>query len=716
MKRLFNLRQLFKLGQLRIRIQFLRTMSYSTLVSIPLLFAVAGHTPVIEAAEATLNMKDAELKTLIEVVSKLTGKTFVLDQRVNRSQKVTVISQHMMNEKEIYQVFLSVLKVHNMTAVKTGPVVKIIQEQQGKQDSVPVFTEDSEIEDSDRLITQVIKLDNIAAADVQTVLRPLIRQQGHLGVYKETNVIVITDYSANVKKLLTIVRQVDQASNEEIELIPLKHASASEIVRILEALNKRVQGKAADVSPPRVVADERTNSILLTANTNAKTRLLALIAKLDTPLGSNGNTQVKYLNYAQATELVDVLKGVGKSIEEEEKQKQGGGAGRRSSSGVAYSIDAHEATNSLVITAPPDLMSSFLDVINRLDIPRVQVHVEAIIVEITESKGKQLGVQWLFGQPGGGSIPTGIINFANGAPGITSVAGAASLSLDQDNGSTSVTNADGVTTTTDNTTTGDNGAALATLLSGLAGAGVGFGKEGSNFSYAGFLNALANDADINILSTPSVTTLDNEEASMVVGQEVPITTGSQLGDNNANPFQTTERREVGVKLTVTPQVNSGTAIRFSIEQEVSSLVGGGGQIFNTRKITTSVMVNDGGMVVLGGLISDSVRTSSSKVPLLGDIPYLGKLFRSDSSTTEKTNLMVFIRPTILKDESDVNNFSHTKYKYIRGLQLEERRKGATLTPDGMMPELPEWDEGLALPPSFEEVLKRREEEFGQEQD
>ena len=704
----FNALRPFKINRV-----FMRTLSLSALASALLWLAVASLAPVVMAEEAVLNLKDAELKTLVEVVSKLTGKTFILDPRVNRSQKITIVSQHKMSEKEIYQVFLSTLKVHNMSAIETGPVVKIIQEQQAKADSTRVTTNSNKLNDTDELITHVLKLNNVAVKEVVNTIRPLIQQQGSVGVYDDTNVLVITDSEANVKRIAKIVEQMDHASTEEIELIPLENAAATEIVRIIEALDKPKAGQTQGPSPARFVADERTNSILLTANPDDRIRFISLIHQLDTPLGTSGNTRVRYLNYAQAADIVIVLKGVGKSIEEEEKQKKGGGVAgggaSRTNNGLSYSIESHEETNSLVITSPPDLMNSFMDIIDRLDIPRVQVHVEAIIVEITESKGKQLGVQWLFGQKGGGNVPTGLINFPSSGIGITDIAGAASLSQDQTNGSTTSLDNNGNPVTTNNSTSGDNGAALATLLRGLAGAGIGFGKTStSGLSYGAFVQALANDADINILSTPSITTLDNEEASMIVGQEVPITTGQALGSGNANPFQTTERKEIGIKLKVTPQVNSGSAIRFGIEQEVSSLVGGGGQIFNTRKITTSVMVNDGGMIVLGGLISDSVRTSKSKVPFLGDIPYLGKLFRSDSSTTEKTNLMVFIHPTILHNDQDINRFSRVKYNYMRGLQIRERKDGATLTPLNMLPELPEWDEKLELPPSFQDSLKQRE--------
>ncbi len=694
-----------------------RCINKLTLLSLLLTISVTTLPTTSVAAEAILNLKDAELRTFIETVSKLTGKTFVLDQRVNKNTKITVISQHKMTEEETYQLFLSVLKVHGMTAITTGPVTKIMQEQQAKQDSTPLSADENNIPNSDLLITQVIKLNNISVGEVQIMLRPLIRAQGQLGVYKPSNVIVITDYAANVKKLVQLIRQVDKESNEDIELIPLEHASATEIVRILESLNKRSSGaKTQEANPSRFVADERTNSILLSASSSDRIRLLSLISKLDTSLGSNGNTKVVYLHYAQAKDIVDVLQGVGKIREEEEKQKKGGSSSaRRSAGGVSYSIDAHEETNSLVITAPPDLMRSFEDVIRRLDIRREQVHVEAVIVEISENRAKQLGVQWLFGDQSGGTAPAGIINFNNTGPGIGAVGAAAQANRGQDTTSTTVIDPDtGKETTTNDPNVGDNGAALAQVLGGLQGVGIGLAKiTSSGLSYAAFINALASDTDANILSTPSLTVLDNEEANMIVGQEIPIITGSQLGNNNSNPFQSIDRKEVGIKLKIKAQINEGTDIRLDIEQEVSSVSGATAAdiITNTRKITTSVLIGDGDMIVLGGLIDEQIQTSSSKVPLLGDIPWLGALFRSQGTTKVKRNLMVFIHPKIVRNGREMNSISHAKYKYMHALQLEQRAKGVPLMPYTDTPELNDWDEALTLPPSFEEVMKKREEDL-----
>ncbi|HFB67181.1 MAG TPA: type II secretion system protein GspD [Aeromonadales bacterium] len=686
----------------------------SILLGLSLIVILQLNVSSVYAASATLNMKDAELRTLIETVSRLTGKTFVLDQRVNRNQKVTIISQHRMTEQEIYQTFLSVLKVHGLTAIETGPVTKIMQEQQAKQDSTPISTSEHNLADTDQLITQVIKLNNISVGEVQIMLRPLIRQQGQLGVYKQTNVIVITDYSANVKRMIKLIRQVDKESSQEIELIPLEHASASEIVRILEALNKNAGPKVSDSEKPKFVADERTNSILLSASKSSRVRLLNLIKKLDTPLGTNGNTQVIYLHYAKATDLVEILNGVGKSKEEEEKKKKSGSSrtARRSTNNTSFSIEAHEETNALVITAPPDVMRSFEDVIRHLDIRRAQVHVEAIIVEISENRAKQLGVQWIFGDQGNGTAPAGIINFSNIGPGIGAIGAAALANQRQDNGSTTSLDNNGNPVTVTNTTSGDNGVALAQVLGGLQGVGIGAARFAqSGLSFAAFVQALASDTDTNILSTPSLTTLDNEEASMIAGQEIPIITGSQLGNNNSNPFQSIERKEIGIKLKIKPQINEGNVIRMAIEQEVSSVAGATSAdvITNTRKIQTNVLVADGSMIVLGGLIDEQIQVSSQKVPILGSLPLIGSLFSSKGTTKVKRNLMVFIRPTISRTEGDIVGLSRKKYNYMRALQLDQQAKGIPLMPSSATPELPEWDDNLSIPPSFEEVMKKKRE-------
>jgi len=381
-----------------------------TLKAIFLAVGLSFISPIISATNATLNLKDTDIQVFIESVSRITGKTFVMDPRV-KNKKVTVISQHEMNEDEIFALFLSVLQVNQFSAVDMGGYYKVQQLQAVKQDAVPVYIDGGKKHTGDQIITRVIKLDNADVGKLMPLLRTLISTQGHMAQYKPTNVMVLHDTAANVERIVKVIRQIDKKSNEEIEVIPLQHASASEVVRILESLEKQGgQTKGAESNKPRFVADERTNSILLSANDKTSMRLRALIARLDSEINNNGNTKVIHLKYAKAEELATLLEGVGESLEQEEgkdkkKSRRGNNKG--------YSIKAHEDTNSLVVTATPDVMRSFESVIRQLDTRPLQVHVEAIIVEISDAKLKGLGVQW--------ATEAGIVNFSNSSPSMTGV-------------------------------------------------------------------------------------------------------------------------------------------------------------------------------------------------------------------------------------------------------------------------------------------------------
>ncbi|MGX5175108.1 type II secretion system secretin GspD [Aliikangiella sp. IMCC44653] len=644
------------------------------------------------AAKATLNLKETDIEVFIESVSRITGKTFIIDPRV-KNKKVTVISQHEMDEEEIFALFLSVLQVHQFSAVETNGIYKVEQLQAAKQDSVPVYTEGGKQYYGDQLVTRVIKVDNIDVGQLVPLLRTLISTQGHMAQYKPTNVMVIHDTAANLERIVKIIRQIDKESNEEIEVIELEHASAGEVVRILESLEKQSgQSKGPDMSKPKFVADERTNSILLSADSKASLRLRALIARLDSEISNNGNTKVIYLKYANAEELATLLEGVGESIETEEGKEKG----RQSrSNDKPYSIKAHTETNSLVITAAPDIMKSFESVIAQLDLRRKQVHVEAIIVEISDAKVKELGVQW--------ATKAGLVNFTNSSPSIAQVGAGVIANRGQDP-VTTVSFPDGVRTEVTTPSNGDNGALLGQVLSGVTGALFGYTDEKS---WASLVKALSTDTDSNVLSTPSLTTLDNEEASISIGQEVPIITGATLGGNNSNPFQTVQRKDVGIKLKITPQINEGDAVRLTIEQEVSSIAGATGAdiVTNKRQIKTTVLVGNGQTVVLGGLIDDNIQESAQKVPVLGDIPILGSLFSSKATNKSKRNLMVFIRPVIINDSTGFNQISSRKYNFMRAQQLDWQQRGVSLMPSAESAVLPDWDERLALPPSFDDSLK-----------
>jgi len=649
-----------------------------------------------QADKATINQKETDIGVFIEMVARLTGKTFIVDPRV-KNKKITVISQHEMDEEEIFSLFLSVLKVHQFSAVETDGIYKIEQLQTAKQDSVEVYSE-GKTYSGDQLVTRVIKVDNVDVALLVPLLRTLIPQQGHMAQYKPTNVIVIHDSAANLDRIVEIIRKIDKESNQDIEIIELEHASATEVVRILENLEKQNSGsQKSDAKKPKFVADERTNSILLSANKKTSLRLRALIAQLDSPIKNAGNTKVRHLRYAKAEELATLLEGVADSLETEEGKKKAP-AQRRGGSNKLYSIKAHAETNSLVITAPPDIMKSFDSVINQLDIRRQQVHVEAIIVEVSESLNKELGVQWISDK--------GIINYSNTSPSITTLAAGALANRGQGGEQTIGTGDDAITQPINQ---GDNGAAFGQAIAGLTGALFGF-TDGE--SWASLIKILATDSESNVLSTPSLTTLDNEEATISIGQEIPVITGSQLGSGNANPFQSVNRLDVGIKLKITPQINEGNAVVLQIEQEVSGIAGSTAVdiITNKRQINTTVLVNSGQTIVLGGLIDNDVQESQQKIPILGDIPWLGRLFSSTATSKRKTNLMVFIRPSIITDTNEINSVSSKKYNYMRALQEDRKMRGISLMPLTDPAVLPEWDDALALPPSFDEATKLNEAE------
>jgi general secretion pathway protein D len=650
-----------------------------------LLFALVfllGFTSMLHAADQiTLNLKDADIRALISTVSKFTGKNFIIDPRVKA--KVTVVSANTMSPEEVYEVFLSVLQVHGFAAVATGAVIKIVPEVNAKQGPLPLIQ--GSLENSgDELITRVIRLDHVPAAQLVPILRPLVPQQGHLAAYAPTNSLIITDHAANISRLLKIISGVDRAESDELEIVQLKFASASELVRILNSLNKTA-GKN-DPATLTLASDDRTNSILMTGDRGARLKARTTIMHLDTPLEDGGNTSVIYLKYAKAENLATILTGIqtssagtGKSAKPVAKTAAAAAAAAARSSSVISDnaiIQADEETNALIITADPNTLRNLKAVIRQLDIRRAQVLIEAIIAEITSTLNKEIGIGMAVdgSQKDSGNVPVGLSNLA------------------------------GI------------GEILTGLAAGSAGAGVNVGSgltlaAGRTLSngtrYALLLRALASDAATNILSTPSIVTLDNEEAEIVVGQNVPFITGqfTNAATTSTNPFQTIERQDVGLTLKVTPQVNEGDTIKLDLEQETSSVASTSetsGPTTRKRSIKTSVLVDDGAILVLGGLIEESANDTITKVPLLGDIPLLGKLFTSESTSKSKQNLMVFLRPSILRDFHDAAIVTNEKYNYLRQLQQDEKYEdgfGLLDEKPPVMPELP------ALEPRAEQELE-----------
>ncbi len=647
------------------------------------------------AAEYMPNFKDTDINEFISIVGKNLKKTIIVEPNVRG--KISVRSYDMLTEEQYYQFFLNVLQVYDFAVVEMpSGVLKVVRSKEAKTSNIPVV--EGSAMDGDEMITRVVPVYNVPVRELAPILRQLNDQAGggNVVAHDPPNVMMLTGRAAVVNRLVEIIERVDRAGDEEVEIVKLRYASASEMVRIVDSINKS-QGKAANTgkSEPRAVADDRTNSVIVSGDAKARARIVNLIQRMDQELESSGNTRVVFLNYAKAEDLVEVLQGVSASIQAE---AQGGNTQSRGSAKRDISIDAHEDSNAVVITAEPDMMRSLEEVIRQLDVRRAQVQVEAIIVEVFEGDGATLGVQWVT-EEGGGT------QFNNGVVPVGSLAVALKQAEDTTTTEAYITD-EGNVVQIDSTEEGDY-TALASLLSGANGLLAGIIKDG----WGAVVQAVSNDTNSNVLATPHLTTMDNEEAFFIVGQEVPIITGTTTGDNNSNPFQTVDRQEVGIKLKVTPQINEGDAVQLTIEQEVSSVSGATSVdiSINKRQIKTTVIVDDGGTIVLGGLIDEDVQESVSKVPLLGDIPILGHLFKSTSTSKRKRNLMVFLKPTIVRDGVRMNEISHRKYNYIRAQQLKRHSEGVSLMPSQEQPSMPEWDDALALPPSFEDYILEKEQ-------
>ena len=657
----------------------------------------------VHAAEYSPNFKGTEIAEFINIVGKNLKKTMIVDPNVRG--KVNVRSYDLLTEKQYYQFFLNVLEVYGFSAVEMdNNVVKIIRNKDAKTSSIPVVGNENPGV-GDEMVTRVVEVKNVTVRELTPLLRQLSDQAGGGNVvnYDPANVIMLTGTAAVVNRLVQIIERVDKAGDQDVQIINLQYASAGEMVRIVEAMNKSTQGKSAGTPTfliPTIVADERTNSVIVSGEVKARERVARLVSRLDSELESNGNTRVYHLKYAKSEDMVKVLQGVSESIEAEAAS---GSTSSRKNKTRNVSIDAHEDTNTLVITAQPDMLRSLEAVIRQLDIRRAQVLIEAIIVEVFEGDGVNLGVQW-YHESGAMS------QFTNGVTPISSIAAAAEAAQPtQGTLGTTVTSESGVITENPNQPDIDGDFSLAAqVLGSVSGTLFGIVKN----DWGAIIQAVSSDTNSNLLSTPSITTLDNEEAYFIVGQEVPIITGAQTGSNNSNPFQTVERQEIGIKLKVTPQINEGSGVQLTIEQEVSSVSGATGVdiSINKREIKTTVMADDGATVILGGLIDEDVQESVQKVPLLGDIPIIGHLFKSTSNTKRKRNLMVFLRPTIVRDGKLMNDLSKEKYNFIRALELQKKEDGLELLSYEKLPILPEWNDQLSLPPSFDEYMKKRDED------
>ena len=628
-------------------------------------FILFAQSTLVQAAEFSASFKNADLNEFINIVGKNLQKTIVLDPAVRG--KINVRSYDLLNEKQYYQFFLNVLEVYGFAVVEMeSGILKVIKSKDAKVAAIPVIDDGNQYK-GDEMVTRVVPVINVSVRELAPLLRQLNDSAGGGNVvhYDPSNVIMITGRAAVVNRLVKIIQRVDRAGDQEVDIVKLKFASALDMVNMINSIQQTStssKNSSTSVLKPRLVADERTNSVIISGEPNTRARVIKLVKSLDNELKNNGNTRVFYLKYANAKEVVQVLSGVSQGLEES-SGKSSGSANKDAN----VNIQAHEATNSIIISAQPALMSSLSSIIHQLDIRRAQVLVEAIIVEVSEGDGVNLSVQWASTSGLGTQFNDNGASIGDLAAGV--------YAIDNDS---------------------DDYEDLASTISSISGGIAGY--VGSD--WAMILQALSSTSTSNILATPSLTTLDNQEASFIVGDEVPVLTGSTSSSTNDNPFQTIERKEVGIKLKVTPQINEGDSVQMVIEQEVSSIQGQTSVdvVFATRSVKTTVLAKSGETIVIGGLIDEEVNESVDKVPILGDIPYIGWLFRSTKSSTEKRNLMIFLRATIIRDDQTMRELSKRKYSLMRDVQLGEDEKGLALMPDSNMPLLPEWGQSVEIDP------------------
>lgn len=627
-------------------------ISRHLLLLITLIFYTICFAETNKNENITLSLDNADVADLIRWASDVTDKNIILHPNVKG--RVTVIAGEPMSQRQAYEVFLSVLQVHGLAIIEENGSLKVIPDAQAKQSAIPLASEtlSSSAED---IVVQIVRVKNISATNVINLLRPLVPQTGYLAAYPQTNTMIIADRASNIQKLLNIINRIDQVGTIDIELIALEFADAKEVINVLsKLLPKQTTGQDQGSSPFNLAVDERSNSILMTGDPVTRQQIHSLVKRLDQPLEGDGNTQVVRVQYATASDLVPLLQSISGSVQK--------GAKAQGVTDVDVSIQAHEQLNALVITAPPSLLTTMRTVIKQLDIPRAQVLVEALIVEVNEDLANNIGIEW---QTNGANAGEGVVGGFSNFP-----SEVAPLSL------------------------GDGGAL--NLGTGLS---LGYFRNGN---LRGIINMLTGETNANILSTPTIVSLDNEEAEILVGSNVPFITGSQTLDGSSDPFQTIQREDIGITLKVKPRINNNNSVTLDIEQSVESIsqsaVSTADIVTNKREIKTRVLIDDDEVLVLGGLMRDEVTDGESKVPILGSIPVLGNLFKSKSTTITKTNLMVFIHPRILHSSNSIKAISRDEYNRMRGLQMEFDSQVERFWIPGSSPVLPELHESITPKP------------------
>lgn len=656
--------------------------------------ALAGAVP--GAAQQTINLRDADIRAYIQDVSRATGRTFIIDPRV--TGKVSVVSERPLNRTEYFELFLATLRANGFVVVPaTGGAYRV----------QPAFTAAASPSvrgtSDDRFVTEVIRLNAIEATTILETVRPLVSKDGQVTASRSGNALVVADFADNVRRIRSLIGQLDR-DRAATRVIPLRNAGAREIAQSLTQLvGPRGEG-GAGVS---IVAIDSSNAVALRGDATAVARLAQIVDDLDKRAAAGTDVRVLFLEHADAEKLLPVLQQlVGQAVtaapsssapRSGSTMRSGGGGNAASTRTPAPTptptitptssgggdvgravVTRYEGANALIIAAPSDMQRTLGEVVRQLDTRREQVLVEAIIVEISDVAARRLGVQFLLAGEPGSNIPFAATNYSNAQPNILTIGGAvAARELDR---TTTTINGDTVVTGTSNAISDQLAQAA---VNSILGAGGGFAGIATNVGrdgiFGAIINAVRTDTDSNILSTPSVMTLDNQEARLLVGQEIPITTGQALGDNFDNAFRTVQRQNVGIQLEVKPQINAGGAIKLFLRQEVSSIAGPVSAdntelILNKREIETTVTVDDGEIIALGGLLDDNERRTIERIPLLSSVPVIGELFKSRSKSRTKTNLMVFIRPTILRSAADARRIAAQRYDYARDAQLRQHPK------------------------------------------
>lgn len=593
------------------------------------------------AARHVLNFDDVELNALIADVSIVTGYTFIVHPDV-KSKRVTVTSSAQLTPEGVFDVFLSTLRINGFAAIPAGRnTYRIVPEQSA------VGEAGIRAAGSNSFITEIILLDNFNAQEAAQMIKPLVDQQGQVVANARSNTVVVVDYASNMPRIRELVEKIDQ-DRDRVETVQLQNMAASELASILTSLNQN-NGEDAYAKNFSVVASPVGNAVVIKGSPTLVQRALDVASNLDATNRVEETLRVIPLKNTNADEIVPILEKVATSL-----------AGRQFEGGESASpgtIAHHEATNSLVISAPADTLQSLERVIQDLDRRRAQVLVEAIIVEMSDDTARELGLQFLLSGTDNSTVPFASTNYSRSAPNLLSLAGALSNDTPFSTGST-------------------NPFAESAINSLLGATGLTFGVGGQDGDtlFGAILTAVETDQNSRVLSKPFNMTLDNGKSELLVGQNVPIVTGSTLGDSNANPFTTVDRKDIGIRLDVTPRISSDDSVRLEIYQEVSSLEGAIGTatsdlILNTRQITTSVLADSGEIIVIGGLIQQSDTVAKEKVPLLGDVPVAGRLFRSEGKDSQRTNLMVFIKPTVIRDKDDAQRVTQRSYNYVRAEEL-----------------------------------------------